>query len=296
MSKKKSPQPQRVFYNVGRRIPQCQLYGRLQTAIGIEPLSQWAEGEIFYGSFEQLQDHYLQLQEQKETAVGEQRERDREAARAREPKSCPRILSASDLAELRGDPELIAMCSGEPVINEVYKPLWVAHPSEFFVSRLFDDNDLVRVIHAYGGPEVKRFDTIKKHLDAYSSIAANPLAVGEAPKRKRIVVRFSTSQWKRLSFLARNAELQMLVCGAGGGLDCWFNCSGWKPSKLIKFAEQAIKLGGEITEQAYMPNGPATSLNGAVYEFLHRGGFLRDREQHKPKNFTLHFAAPNAGK
>jgi hypothetical protein len=181
---------------------------------------------IFDGMREQLCDHYIRLEQEKEAAAREQRERLREAERAREPKSSPDILSRSELLSLRKDPELIAMCSSEPPVNEVYQPVWMIHPPEFFLSR--------------------------------------------------------------------GAELQLLVCGASGGLEACFSCENMPQSTLIDFAKQAVRLGGEIVEQTRMPGAPATSLNGAAYEFLHRGGFLRNQLQYKPRNFTLYWRAPQS--
>jgi hypothetical protein len=199
------------------RLTDLDLYGRTPVGMELPKLT----GDVVYeiaatGNSEQeaiqnLRDIRQKEQEQQEAAVRAQHERSREEARAREPKSCPRIFSAGDLLELRPDPELIAMCADEPPIGEVHKPVWMTHSPNFFLvgGHLCSEADLIGVVHAYGGAEVKRFSTVKKHLDAYSSINPNPLAIGERPKRKRVVVRFATSGWRRLSFLTRSAELAM---------------------------------------------------------------------------------------
>jgi hypothetical protein len=271
-------------------------FGCKQTAIGIPaPTGEryhpiLAVGDSFEATVEKWRADEIAKREKDEAAAREQRERIREEARAREPQSCGRILSASERAKLRDDPELIAMCADEPPINEVCKALWMTHSAEFFVEQLFDDDELVGVLHSYGaGSDVKRLSAIKKHLGAYSHINPNQLAVGEEPQRTRIVVRFPTSDWRRLSFLARNAEPQMIVCGARGGLDLWITCENWPQSKLHEFAEQAIKLGGELPRMAFMPNAPASSLDGGTYELLQRARFVRDQEQYKARNFVLYF-------
>jgi hypothetical protein len=88
-SKPKAPkptapdEPRRGFINVGRRLTWAELYGRPQTAVGIEPDSPWAPCEVLDLTAEQLRDHYLRLQEEKAKADHKQRDRDREAARAR---------------------------------------------------------------------------------------------------------------------------------------------------------------------------------------------------------------------
>ena len=291
--KKTAPdEPRRGFVNVGRRLTWAEILGRPQTAIGIEPLSPWSECETFDVSFEQLQAHYQRLREEKEAAEREQRERTREAARAREPKRCSPVLSKAELSQLRPDAELMELANDESPMDEMCKPLWMAHPPEFLVSQLFNDDDLVDVIAAYGGGATKRLSEIKYQLAAYSSIAPNALAIGEEPKRRRVVVRFPTTHWKQLSFLTRSAQPMLIVAAASGELDAWVDCESWTATRLIAFASQTIKLGGELPSMAYMPGAPAATLTGAAYEFLHLSGFLRDREQYKPRNFVIYWRAP----
>ena len=286
------PQPQRAFIHVGRQLTWAELLGRPQTAIGIEPLSPWSECEILDGSLEQLQARYQRLQDEKEAAERDRRERSREVERARQPKRCSPVLSKPELLQLRPDAELMETAKGEPPINEVCKPLWMTHPPEFFVSQLFNDDDLVDVVHAYGSGATKRLSGIKHQLAAYCSLAPNALAIGEEPKRRRVVVRFPTTHWKQLSFLTRSAQPMLIVAGASGALNAWVECENWPQKKLIAFASQTIKLGGELPLLAYMPGAPAATLTGATYEFLHRAGFVRDHQEYKARNFTLYWRAP----
>jgi hypothetical protein len=255
-------------------------------------LQPWAEVEIFDGNADKLLASLVAAQDQKDAAREAERAARREAARAREPKRCSPALSKPELLKLRPDPELMQMAKDEPPINEVCKPLWMTHPPEFFVSQLFNEDDLVSAVHAYGGGVVQPFAEIQKKLGAFSAININPLTRSKEPKRKRIGVHFGIGYWRQLSFLMREAELILLVCGArDGGLYAIFDCERWPQKRLTDFAVQTVKRGGEAVDRIPMPGAPAASLNGTIYEFLHRAGFVRDQEQYKPRNFVLHWRA-----
>ena len=304
MKRSPQPQPQRVFYNVGQRIPQCQLYGRRQTAIGIEPPSPWAEGEIFYGTLEQLCDHHRRIQEAAETAEREQRERIREEARAREPKSCPGLLTHAERKAIRPDPELIGMTKDEPPITETCRPVWLARDPDFFVSQLFSDSDILRVTLPGLGAQTAPFSDLKQHLRAYKRIVPNSLTIGAEPKRKHIVCRFGAhdldSAWKPISFLCRQATLVMLVHdGATAQLEGWYNCEKWSAKKLEDFACLYLRLGGDPATlvadfTAALPGALVQSPIPLAYQQLQSAGFLRDAEQLKPRAFVLAFNPPKS--
>jgi hypothetical protein len=257
-------------------------------------LQPWEEIEIFYGDADELFAALISTQAEANAAREAEKSARREAARAREVKRVPPVLSKIDLLNLRPDPELMEKAKDGPPISEVCTSAYMKHDPEFFTTQLFNDEDLVDVVHAYGSGSTKRFGDIKNNLAAYSTINVNPLTRGKVPTRKRVAVRFETSYWKRLSFLTRAAaEMQMLMCGASGGLFAIFDCERWSQKKLAEFATLAVKLGGELVEQIPMPGAPAGSLNGMTYKFLYSGGFVRDRMQYTPRQFVLYWRVPN---
>jgi len=117
------PKFESVILSLGPNFSWAEIHGRPLTAVGIEAPSPWRTGTIFPGSLEQLQEHYRQIEEAKQTAEAEQRERLRAAERARERRHCPPVLSRADLSALRVDPELVSMVADEPEITEICKPV-----------------------------------------------------------------------------------------------------------------------------------------------------------------------------
>jgi len=221
-----------------------------------------------------------------------------------QPRCCGPIMPSHELKKIRVDQELLAMCADELPIGEVARESWLGPAPDFFLSSLFADHDLLRLVISGRGSQVATLAELRPHLDRYSGIEPSPASFGADPAHTYFVARFGghdlNQAWRPISFLlskCRGAKLTMLVlCGATAQLEAWIPVNGWTEERLKALAELYLRLGGDAKTLASgflarLPNGRVDAPIPLAFQQMHRL-FACDPDGYRPRNYVLAFNAP----